>query len=183
MPTADPLNREKPMLAHFTRASRAADALDNLVAILRERVVRGSSRMLLGGHRAVCLFDAPPTELGRLLARANRRRYQPFGIALDRRYAFTMGARPVIYLPLNEARALLPPDEMWRVVRLDLMRPSPVEWTFEREWRVRGDLPLPPAGAVALVQSWRDVADLYDRFDGAPPCAGVLPLDHLLPLA
>jgi hypothetical protein len=38
---------------------------------------------------------------------------------------------------------------------------------------------LPPHGAVALVESWRDVDDLYERFDGDPPCAGVIPLKDL----
>ena len=116
----------------------------------------------------------PP--LGRLLTRANRRRYQPFGVGLDRRYAFAMWARPVFYLPLSEARAILAAEELWRVVAIALRRTPPVDWTFEREWRVLGALPLPARGAVALVESWRD-AD--DRFDGAPPCAGVLPLENL----
>jgi hypothetical protein len=31
----------KPMLTHFTRASRADDALDNLAAILRDGIIRG----------------------------------------------------------------------------------------------------------------------------------------------
>lgn len=168
------------LLAHFTRASRVSDALDNLATILRDGLIRGSSRMVLGGDPTVCLFDAPLHELHDLLVRTNRRRYQPFGVAMDRRYAFGMGARPVIYLPLPEARAMIAESELWRVVRLDLRPPSPVDWTFEREWRARGDLPLPPQGAVALVETWHDVAEIYDRFDGAPPCTGVLPLENLV---
>jgi hypothetical protein len=167
------------MLAHFTRVSSGADALDKLAMILRDGMIRGSKRMVLGGSLTACIFDAPLGELSNLLTRANRRRYQPFGIAVDRRYAFHMGARPVIYLPLAEARAMLPESEWWRVVRLDLRPPAPVDWTFEREWRARGDLILPPDGAVALVATWRDVAEVYDRFHGAPPCAGVLPLEDL----
>ena len=48
---------------------------------------------------------------------------------------------------------------------ISLLRP-PVDWTSEREWRVRGDLALPPRGAVALVESWRDADEIYERFDG-----------------
>ncbi len=86
------------MLTHFTRASRAGNALDNLMMILDERSVRGATRMVRGKRPVVCLFDAPLGELRRLLDRHNRRRYEPFGIAVNKRYAFQMGARPVIYL-------------------------------------------------------------------------------------
>jgi hypothetical protein len=135
--------------------------------------------MIPGNLPAVCLFDAPLTELVGLLARRNRHRYQPFGIALEKRYAFARGARPVIYMPLAEARRLLPEAELWRVASLDLGRDPPVDWTFEREWRAPDHLRLPDRGAVALVEGWRDVEAIYDRFDGSPPCAGVLPLTNL----
>jgi hypothetical protein len=179
MPAADAKPGAGALLTHFTRAAGTSDALDHLVAILRNGVIQGSGRMIAGREPVVCLFDAPMHELSRVLTRANRRRYQPIGIALDKRYAFRMGARPVIYLPLSEERRMLAAEELWRVVAVDPGRTPPLDWTFEREWRVRGDLPLPERGAVALVENWRDVAEIYDRFDGAPPCSGVIPLDQL----
>jgi len=177
--TTAPKLAATPMLTHFTRASANGDALDNLTAILRDRIIYGSSRMIPGKQPAVCLFDAPVAELFGLLARKNRHRYQPFGVALERRYAFSVGARPVIYMPLEEARGLLPASELWRVMSLDLASDPQIDWTFEREWRVAGDLRLPNDGAVALVEGWRDVEAIYDRFDGAPPCVGVIPLNDL----
>jgi hypothetical protein len=167
------------VLTHFTRASATASAFDNLAAILREGRIRGGTRMVRGGQPAVCLCDAPIAELRQLLVRANRRRYEPFGLALERRYAFRMGARPVLYMPAAEAERIVPPDEHWRVVAFDLEREPPVDWSFEREWRLPGDLPLPPNGAVALVENWKDAGDLYECFNGNPPCAGVIPLDDL----
>ncbi len=77
---------------------------------------------------------------------------------------------------------MLPEAELWRVMALDLGRTPPVDWTFEREWRVRDRLALPERGAVALVETWRDVDEIYDRFDGTPPCAGVVPLEDLFGL-
>jgi hypothetical protein len=177
--TNNPAFTAVPLLTHFTRASRSGDALDNLAAILRDGVIRGSTRMIPGKHPTVCMFDAPLTELSGLLTRKNRHRYEPFGVAFEKRYAFTRGARPVIYMPLAEGRRLLAEGELWRVVAIDLRREPPVDWTFEREWRVPGELRLPDGGAVALVEGWRDVDEIYDRFDGAPPCAGVIPLAHL----
>ncbi|HJU11313.1 MAG TPA: hypothetical protein VJ728_10570 [Candidatus Binataceae bacterium] len=167
------------MLTHFTRRSTASDALDNLVAILRTGIVRGSRRMVRTKRAVVCLFDAPWSELNRLLVPDNRRRYEPFGIAVDKRYAFAMGARPVIYLPWLEACRMLDEHELWRVVGIDLEHTPPLDWTFEREWRIPEQLRLPDQGTVALVESWRDVDELYDRFDGTPPCAGIIPLRSL----
>jgi hypothetical protein len=146
------------MLTHFTRAAGTKSAIDNLDAILRDGVIRGATRLIRGKRPVVCLFDATVSELGRLLVRSNRRRYEPFGVAMDRRYAFGMGARPVLYMPWREARLMLAEEEWWRVA---------------------GDLLLPVRSAVALVESWRDADELYDRFDGAPPCAGVLPIKDL----
>src|SRR5260370_24395965 len=135
------------MLTHFTRASREGSALDNLVTILRDQMIRGSARMVRGRSPAVCLFDAPLAELSRLLVRGNRHRYEPFGIALDRRYAFKTGARPVVYMPWPEARRILPAEELWRVVRIDLAHTPPVYWRFKRAWPVLGGRSPPPPGA------------------------------------
>ena len=169
-----------PMLTHFTRASERASAIDNLAAILRDGVIRGATRMIRGGTPAVCLCDAPLGELGRLVMRKNRRRYAPFGVAVDKRYAFAMGARPVIYLPWREASRIIPREEWWRVVAIDLERNPPVDWSFEREWRMAGDMRIGARAAVALVESWRDADEIYERFGGDPPCAGVIPIKELL---
>jgi hypothetical protein len=167
-------------LAHFTRAGKTASALDNLVAILRDGVIRGSTRMVRERRAVVCLFDVPVRDLRLLLDRRNRHRYEPFGIAIEKRYAFRMGARPAIYMPWREAENLLAPGERWRVVALELEPNKTIDWSYEREWRLAGDLTLPAGRAVALVESWRDADEIYDRFQGRPPCAGVIPLRELL---
>ena len=79
----------------------------------------------------------------------------------------------------TQAEGLLAPGERWRVVALELERDAPVDWSYEREWRLAGDLALPAGRAVALVESWRDADEIYDRFQGQPPCAGVIPLREL----
>lgn len=167
------------MLTHFTRASKASAAIDNLIAILEHQTIRGGRRMVRGGVSAVCLFDVALSDLRAILVRKNRRRYEPYGIAIDRRYAFTRGARPVIYLPWREAKEIVAPREHWRVVSIELERKPAVDWTHEREWRVPGDLPLDPRTSAALVENWRDVDTIYDHFGGRPPCAGVIPLSEL----
>jgi hypothetical protein len=108
------------MRTHFTRAAKTSSALDNLVTILRDGVIRGSTRMVREGRAVVCLFDVPVRDLRILLDRRNRRRYEPFGIAIEKRYAFRAGARPAIYMRWREAESLLAPGERWRVVALEL---------------------------------------------------------------
>jgi hypothetical protein len=155
--------------------------MDNLVAMLAAGTIRASTRMIRTRRPVVCFFDASFDHLGRALDARNRRRYEPFGIAINKRYAFKMGARPVIYLPWKEAVELLPETELWRVVSLDFNRQPAIDWTFEREWRLAGDLPFAARDSVVLVEDWRDADEIYERFDGHPPCAGVLPLNSLLP--
>ncbi len=169
-----------PAIAHFTRAAGGARALDNLISILRAGAIRASARMVRGGRPVVCLCDAPVGELRRILARANRKRYEPFGVAVEKRYAFRMGARPALYMPWSEAERLLIAEEWWRVVTIELASEPPIDWSFEREWRVAGDLPLVPAATVALVETWRDADEIYDAFDGRPPCDGVMPIDEMI---
>jgi hypothetical protein len=79
----------------------------------------------------------------------------------------------------REARLILAEEEWWRVVAIDLEHNPPIDWSFEREWRVAGDLPLPAHAAVALVENRRDADELYDRFDGRPRCAGDIPIKDL----
>ncbi|HEV2171013.1 MAG TPA: hypothetical protein VGR40_08700 [Candidatus Binatus sp.] len=167
------------MLTHFTRASTTTSALDNLAAILKDGVIRGGRRMIRGTRPAVCMFDVPIAELRTILDRRNRRRYEPFGIAVDKRYAFSMGARPVIYLPWREAEKILAPEESWRVVSIEFDKEPPVDWSYEREWRLAGDLLFEPALAAALVETWKDVDEIFERFDGRPPCAGVIPIAEI----
>jgi hypothetical protein len=169
------------MLTHLTRASHPAAALDNLAAILSAGTIRASTRMIRNKCPVICFFDAPFEHLARVVNHDSRRRYEPFGIAVNKRYAFKMGARPVIYLPWAEAAAMLPAAELWRVVTLDLNRRPAIDWSFEREWRMAGDLRFSPRDAVVLVEDWRDADEIYERFDGHPPCAGVLPLKSLFP--
>jgi hypothetical protein len=83
-------------------------------------------------------------------------------------------------LPRREAEELLAPKEQWRVVAIEMDRTLAVDWTHEREWRAIGDLELEPRCFSALVASWRDADVIFERFEGRPPCAGVISLDAIL---
>lgn len=67
-------------------------------------------------------------------------RYEAFGIRVSKVDAFNKGARPVVYGLTQEMKELLPAEEHWRIVNMDLRDPNNiVDWSHEREWRVRGD--------------------------------------------
>ena len=56
-------------------------------------------------------------------------------------FIYNKGGRPVIYENKEIMKKLLPENEYWRIVDLDLTDPkSFVDWTHEREWRVPGEL-------------------------------------------
>ncbi|MFT7007646.1 MAG: hypothetical protein ACJAXJ_002175 [Colwellia sp.] len=63
-------------------------------------------------------------------------RYRFYGVAINKKGAFELGARPVIYLPDNEGD-WIPQDQKWRHVRYEYDK---VDWTHEREWRKKGNL-------------------------------------------
>lgn len=139
-------------VTHLTRR------FDDLLNILRERIVRGGDGMVLGGERAVCFMDAPlraVAECVRYEEEKRSGRYQGGGIAFPKPYVFAKGARPAIYEKREKAERLLDLTELWRVVTFDLERPDSeggiVDWTHERERRHRGDFPFDPEQATIVL--------------------------------
>lgn len=122
-------------LVHFTRASEAESAYDVLQRILRERRVLSSSRFIRGSQPCVCFSEAPlgALEYGLINAKGFTR-YEPYGLQFEKEWIFGRGGRPVIYEPEQEF-AELPHTHRWRHVRLEL-GDSPVDFTWEREWRL-----------------------------------------------
>lgn len=121
-----------------------------LHSILTEEIVRGSGNngFIKGSKRAVCFTEMP---LGSVKYYINdgylKHKYDYFGIAMSKSAAWRAGARPVIYLPDNEAD-WIPTDEKWRHVQFDH---GNVDFTHEREWRLVGDLSLSGFGFYVIV--------------------------------
>jgi hypothetical protein len=122
-------------LVHFTKASDVGSAYDVLRRILREKRVLGSSNFVRGAKTCVCFSEAPLGALEHGLINATGfTRYSPFGLQFEKEWIFSMGGRPVIYEPEHEF-AELPQSHQWRHVRLEFC-PIPVDFTWEREWRL-----------------------------------------------
>lgn len=148
-------------LTHLTKAFHGSykgfpkSPVEVLIKILNEQKIKASSEGFInGGVPVVCFQDAPlhgvsqnvkherihKVELG------NTTRYEPIGLSLPKDFVFHEGGRPVIYEKpeIREGRRNynhIDKELLWRVVSLDLTDNSRIiDWTHEREWRVKGDI-------------------------------------------
>lgn len=145
-------------LVHLTKGNGNLSALKVLMKILREQklvgslnqVVNGTQRgFICGTQPVVCFQDVPLHSLSENVLfeqqiRAEEPnspvRYTAFGLRFDKRYVFQKGGRPVLYEKTDVAKRFLPQDEYWRIVKLDLDDERYIiDWTHEREWRIKGD--------------------------------------------
>lgn len=144
-----------PNLVHFIRGETPHEAYATLRRILDERRLLGGTGYIRGGYRCVCFSEAPLPFLGYALTRPAQggRQLQPFGIVVPKVYLYDIGGRPVLYQ--SEAEFLLLPEAIrWRHVRYEPTTDPPIDFTWEREWRVRVDeLLLDPAVVYVVLPS------------------------------
>ena len=145
-------------LVHLTKGDGELSSLAVLMKILEEKTILGSTNKIVGGRPrgficgsdpVVCFQDVPLHSLSENIFWEQQLhdktpeapiRYAPFGLRFDKRYVFRNGGRPVIYEDTNIAKNFLPENEYWRIVKLDLdSDDNIVDWTHEREWRIKGD--------------------------------------------
>lgn len=139
-------------LVHLTRAPSSSKLVEVMFKILDERTLRGSTTekgFVVGKERAVCFQDAPVHAVSQncwfeqKLRENNekvKKRYVPSGFLFHKQKIYNMGGRPVIYDKTKEAKRYLPESEWWRIVNFDISDDdSFIDWTHEREWRVKGD--------------------------------------------
>lgn len=142
-------------LVHLTRSTTIDGVkigpVDVLTKILLEQRIVASvtdSGFIVGGVPATCFQDAPvyaiaqnihAEEQYREVVPDAKIRYMGVGLMFNKVYVYQLGGRPVVYEDTERAKALLPDDEWWRIVRLNLAdEGNMVDWTHEREWRVPG---------------------------------------------
>lgn len=132
-------------LIHLSKANSEdstdprGDAAANLLGILDEKRLRGGNGKIKGSYKCVCFSEAPVAALTHLLAKGPKGyRYQPYGILLEKQWLFAKGGRPVIY-GTDSDWTLLPSALEYRYVKFDLTGPYPIDFTWEREWRILAD--------------------------------------------
>ena len=125
-------------------------AFDTLVRILEERVIRASARLTRGSCRVVSFTQCLPVQIDTLIKwrkGLGRWSFEPYGIALPRRYLAALGARPVVYGTKEDFEALSADLKYLFQVQCS----SPDTWTKEQEWRWMGDLLLTDALCEEMV--------------------------------
>lgn len=123
-------------LIHFTKGESFENAYQIIRNIIHESRLIGSNGFIKGGYNCVCFSEAPLTALEcGLLNSSAYSRYSPFGVVFDKKWIFEQGGRPAIYQTDAEYDAL-PDDFKWRHVRYDLSADEPIDFTWEREWRM-----------------------------------------------
>lgn len=138
-------------LTHWIKAESYEDAFRSLVSIASEAQLVGNNGRIKGGFNCVCFTEAPED-----VFHAIDTRYQPFGIQIKKTWLANKGGRNVIYQPDTEFD-LLPDELKWRHVRYEPNANPPIDFSWEREWRVRTNcLTLEPADVSLLVpdSSW-----------------------------
>jgi len=159
------------LLFHFTRtpeeatvswstpgggeATTTSSALAVLTKILYEGALRGTSTWTYG-QKCVCFTEAPITEFNSVFSlvaiaasQQERPRYEPYGVAVNKKWLFEKGGRPVIY-DEPDAFQSLSRDLQYRFVPYNPLKG--VDFTWEREWRIKTDaLRLDPRQALVIV--------------------------------
>jgi hypothetical protein len=114
-------------------------ALETLIRIIQEGLIRASSRMVRGQGAVISWSSHPPQELfvmrkwNRALVRWT---VEPYGVGVRRDILRSLGAKPAIY-GSEQVYSRLVESERYR---FQLSRSA--SWRHEREWRVRGGLTL-----------------------------------------
>ncbi|MDC5822206.1 hypothetical protein OPW19_20535 [Vibrio europaeus] len=139
-------------VVHLTRETEEHEMASLMFKILAERTLIGSTTQqgfIVGGSSAVCFQDVPLNSVCqntwfeqklRESGQSNKVRYAPCGFWFPKTYVYNYGGRPVIYDRTDLAKQYLPYEEWWRIVNFDLSDDEHIlDWTHEREWRVKGD--------------------------------------------
>lgn len=168
-------------LVHLTKKTGDLEAFQVLMKILQEQKLIGSTNQTINGspqgficgnNPVVCFQDVPLFSVSEniLLEQQIREeikspkiRYSDFGLRFDKRYIFEKGGRPVIYEKTETAKKFLPQEEYWRIVRLDLEDSNNIiDWTHEREWRIKGDFNFELNQVEILLSNQNSVKSFYN---------------------
>ncbi|MDD9197423.1 hypothetical protein PVK62_16465 [Aliivibrio sp. S3MY1] len=185
-------------LVHLTRANTNSAVAELMFKVLSERKLIGSSTaqgFIVGQNTAVCFQDAPLSSVCqntwfeqklRSSGHSNKVRYNPCGFMLPKQSVYEAGGRPVIYDKTADAKKYLPKSEWWRIVNFDLSNPNKIiDWTHEREWRVKGDFEFSVSDVTLLFTKtsiYKTFIDLCDKNEEPfyKEVAGIINMQNIL---
>ncbi|MCB9164993.1 MAG: hypothetical protein H6592_11295 [Flavobacteriales bacterium] len=140
-------------LIHFTKGNSKEEAFERLKTILRGGYLKPGKGMIRSSEECVCFTETPLEAVASgFNGRYGQRRYSDFGIMFSKEAIYNEGGRPVIYQPESEYTQL-PQSIRYRHVRYE---PPQIDFTWEREWRLKSDLYFNPGDAYVVLpdDSW-----------------------------
>ncbi len=166
-------------LVHLTRPrkddGKALSSVDVILKILKDNQINGSSAsegFIHGGHSAVCFQDAPLYSIAQNIAfereyrkeNKSKLRYSGCGLIFSKYYLFERGCRPVVYDIPSQAKEYISPANWYRIVSLDISDMGKVvDWSHEREWRIKGDLKFEVNCCALLLETKEDYREFIDK--------------------
>ena len=151
-----------PLLVHLTREDEMFYAKDVLAQILTQKTLRAYNHFCLFSpsikesgatgladrFKVVCFTETPIDQIGILLSKVKGRNVQfdPYGLVLKKGYIKKKGGNPVFYVTKKIASPLWtlyegqPSDEVCRLLALVSVYEERMDFHWEREWRIVGDL-------------------------------------------
>ncbi len=176
------------LLFHFTRTPEennikviigngilhmSASAHSILTKILYEGKLKGASKWT-NGENCICFTEAPIVELNSIFSlveiassQEQRPRYEPYGIAVSKKWLFSKGCRPVIY-DHPEIFDSLPQGLKYRFVPYN--PEEGIDFTWEREWRIKTDfLQLDHKHTLVVVPTANEAFDFVYQFANIEP--------------
>jgi len=150
-PKEDWVTIEKPFGGKHSMQASAGAVLQK---ILEEGRLLGSDTWT--ADPCICFTEAPIHEFNAIFSlvaiaasEKERPRYEPYGVAVKKRWLFEQGGRPVIY-DHPDSLGDLSAEHRYRGVPYDPL--SGLDFTWEREWRLRVDeLRLDPKETLVVV--------------------------------
>ena len=160
-------------LIHFTKGNTYAlnyeEAYKNLLDIVYSNTLKGGTGMILGKHNCVCFTESPARCLTNKGELDNHyfSRYAPFGVQYTKPVIFQHGGRPVIYSTKQEYEVEKSNENLnWRFVTYNLLPNEGVDFSWEREWRIKRDsIPVNPSEAKLLFQSKKWIDRFIDEHE------------------
>jgi hypothetical protein len=151
---------------HFCRDDKEPQAA--ISSILTEKNIRAAVDRDTQ-EKVVCFTEAPLEQIRRQapeLRKSKFPRFSLFGVGFKKAYVFNKGGLPVIYQPRKNLLDKDFPDALkWRHVDLDLREDKAIDYSWMREWRVKGDLSFADACDQAIVvvpEAGEFEGELYD---------------------
>ena len=169
-----------------------ASAAENFSSIVHERRIRAYRPHCLNKDKipkdrrkrfAVCCFTETPLSELHLLVRhipGRRIRLREFGVVFSREFLITKGAQPALYINSYGSHSWLREaadkvfdiaeenefrkGKLWRLLPYLNAMHERYDFTWEREWRVRGDLKFEAGDIVCAILPESDEEEWKDKF-------------------